>query len=495
MNIGKSIGKVLVANRGEIAMRILRGLKQLAVPSAVLYHPVERHSPMLALADEAIALAGDSPVAAYLDIPGIVELCRRHGIDAVHPGYGFLAESAAFARALEDAGITFVGPKPEVITLMGDKIASRDFVRSRGFPVAPSVMDDGDDAALIAGIEAIDFPVVVKASAGGGGKGMRIVYSSAELPEVLRSVRSEAQRYFGDDRIYAERFVEDPRHIEVQVLGDGHGNCIHLGERECSVQRRFQKIIEEAPSPVLNDEQRASICEVAVGIAKATHYTGAGTVEFIYAPDGEFYFLEMNTRIQVEHPVTEMVTGVDIVAEQLRVAAGEPLSVGQSDIVLSGHAIECRICAEVPEDDFAPAAGEVLMLRQPAGERVRFDHGCWEGQQVGTAFDSMLAKLIVHADNRNDAIACMLQALEDLVLLGVSTNSAYLQRIFQHPAFCSGDTTTAFVARHADALRPAPPTEQSRAAALALTALGDPVFVQLMQEVPQPYRLMNEWRN
>ncbi|MBQ0760462.1 MAG: ATP-grasp domain-containing protein [Zhongshania sp.] len=495
MSAVRSFKKVLVANRGEIAMRILRTLKDLGLQSAVLYHRQEIESPALSFADEAFEVFGDTPVSAYLDIPQIVELCKTHGVDAVHPGYGFLAENAAFVRALDAAGVCFIGPRPEVMNLMGDKIGSRDFVAERGFPIAPSVIDDGDEDKLIASIIEIGFPVLIKASAGGGGKGMQIVREADGLRDIVATAKVEAQRYFGDPRVYAERYIESPRHIEVQVLGDEHGNCVHLWERECSIQRRFQKVIEETPSPALTPELRKDICESAVGIAKATNYTGAGTIEFIFAPNGDYYFLEMNTRIQVEHPITEMVTGVDLVAEQVRIAMGHPLSYSQEEIKQVGHAIECRICAEIPDDDFAPAAGKVLMLRPPVGEGMRFDSGSYEGQKVGTAFDSMIAKLIVHAEDRDAAIARAGEALEQFVLLGVETNSDYLGRLLRHPAFIAGETNTGFIKDHAADLGPDALSADLQTAVLATAALSDRQFVAMMDEVPYPYRLMKEWRN
>lgn len=489
------IEKILVANRGEIAVRILRSINQLGLRSALIYHRVEVDSPSLKLADEVYEVTGETPVASFLDIAQIVSLCKEHGVDAVHPGYGFLAENAEFARALKEAGIVFIGPEADVMTLMGDKIGSRNFVQERGFPVAPSVIDDGDEDALIARIKDIGFPVVIKASAGGGGKGMQIVREEAGLRDIVATAKVEAQRYFGDPRVYAERYVDNPRHIEVQVLGDEHGNCIHLFERECSIQRRFQKVIEETPSPALSEQQRADICEVAVGIAKAVNYTGAGTIEFIYAPDGEFYFLEMNTRIQVEHPITEMVTGVDLVAEQIRVAMGQPLGYQQADIKQHGHAIECRICAEAPDDDFAPAAGKVLRLVPPVGEGVRFDSGSYEGQKIGTAFDSMIAKMVVHSETRDGAIQKSCEALDKFVLLGVETNANYLGRLLRHPAFASGETDTGFIRQHAESLLPQQLDDDSKAALLATAALSDRQFVAMMDDIPYPHRLMKEWRN
>lgn len=495
MSAKRQINKILVANRGEIAVRILRSINGMGLTSALLYHRVEADSPSLKMADEIYEVAGDTPVAAFLDIENIVKICRENNVDAVHPGYGFLAENAKFVEALDAAGIQFIGPRPEVMTLMGDKIGSRNFVQERGFPVAPSVLDNGDAEQFIARIKEIGFPLVIKASAGGGGKGMQIVRDANGLDDIVATAKVEAQRYFGDPRIYAERYIENPRHIEVQVLGDEHGNCVHLWERECSIQRRFQKVIEETPSPALSQVQRQSICDVAVGIAQSVNYTSAGTIEFIYAPDGEFYFLEMNTRIQVEHPITEMVTGVDLVAEQIRVAMGEKLSVAQPDIVQRGHAIECRICAEIPDDDFAPSAGKVLLLRPPLGNGVRFDSACYEGQKVGTAFDSMIAKLVVHAEDRDAAIAKCLVALDEFVLLGVETNADYVARVLRHPAFGEGKTDTGFIRHHEEDLLPLAVSDDLKTALLATAALSDRQFVAMMDAIPSPYRLMKEWRN
>lgn len=369
------IQKLLVANRGEIAARVLRTARAQGLATAVLRHGREQVAPAHLIADEVVEIAGATPVAAYLDIDQIVAAARRIGADAVHPGYGFLAENAAFVRALDAAGITFVGPTEEVTDLMGDKVRARAFVAERGFAVAPSAIEDDDPATFVERARAVGYPLLIKPSAGGGGKGMRVVREDETLEAEIETARREGQRYFGDGRLFVERYIERPRHIEVQVMGDGQGNVVHFWERECSIQRRFQKIIEETPSPALNPGQRAEICETAVGIARAVNYRGAGTVEFIYAPDGAFYFLEMNTRLQVEHPVTEMVTGFDLVAEQLRIAAGKKLSATQEDIRQTGHSIELRICAEDAGADFRPAIGEILLLDEPRGEGVRVDSG------------------------------------------------------------------------------------------------------------------------
>ena len=486
--------KVLVANRGEIALRVLRCLRALGIPSVALHHALDRRSPAVALADEAVEIAGETPAAAYLNIEQIVSICADLGVDAVHPGYGFLSENAAFAWALQKAGVAFVGPDALVLELMGDKLASRAFVAQHGFPVPPAVDSDLQDACLAERVAALGFPVVVKASAGGGGKGMSIVHSPDELDAALRLAASEALKYFGDARVYVERYFSNARHIEVQVLSDGE-RAVHLGERECSVQRRFQKIIEEAPSPVVDEEARAWLGQAALGIAAAANYRNAGTVEFIRTGEGEFFFLEMNTRIQVEHPVTEMVYGVDLVAEQLRIAAGLPLRLQQADLQPQGHAIECRICAEDPANGFLPETGRVLFLKQPAGEGVRVDSGLWAGQDISTAFDPMLAKLIVHGETRQAAIAKAVAALQDLVILGLSTNAAYLGGVLAHTAFARGATDTGLLERIGPELLAQAAAPQDATAALACAYLADRETRLLSEATPPLYAAMGPWRN
>jgi acetyl-CoA/propionyl-CoA carboxylase biotin carboxyl carrier protein len=373
---GLPFDSVLVANRGEIAVRIIRTVRALGLRSLVVFHDVDAETPAVAMADEAIRIDGPTPVAAYLDGTQILQAAKRAGAGAIHPGYGFLSENATFARATAAAGLIFVGPTPEAIDLMGDKIRARDFVAARGFPVAPSATEDDDPDTFLARARAIGMPLLVKPSAGGGGKGMRIVRDLAELAPAVAQARGEARRYFGDGRLYAERYVERPRHIEVQVLGDAHGNVVHLFERECSVQRRFQKIIEETPSTALTPALRARICDTAAGIARAAEYRNAGTVEFILG-DGEFYFLEMNTRLQVEHPVTEMTTGLDLVAEQLHVAAGRPLPFTQTDLRSTGHAIELRLYAEAPDRGRPARACASTAASRPARPSPRRSIRCW----------------------------------------------------------------------------------------------------------------------
>ncbi len=490
--------KVLIANRGEIALRVLRALEKLGIASVAIYHDSDRNSPVVRQAGEAVEIAGDSPSAAHLDIGQILTICQRLDVDAVHPGYGFLSENAAFARRLQEAGVTFIGPGLDAIELMGDKIRSRDFVAGHGFPVPPSIsLEAGEGQDIRPLVEAdprMSFPLVVKASAGGGGKGMNIVHSFDELESAIRVAASEAKKYFGDARVYLERYFASARHIEVQVLGDG-ADVVHLGERECSIQRRFQKVIEEAPSPALDEAARRDICEAAVGIARAAGYSSAGTVEFLYTPGGEFFFLEMNTRIQVEHPVTEMVYGVDLVAEQVRIAAGESLGIAQAEVSASGHAIECRICAEDAFNDFLPETGRVLFLKEPAGEGVRFDSGLYQGQQVTTAFDPMLAKLVVHAPTREAAISRMLTALEDFVLLGVRVNTEYLAGVLRHACFADGEFDTAFLRNFSAELCEASPAREQLQAALAAAYFSDRTTKLLQRATPEPYGAIGSWRN
>ena len=484
--------KLLIANRGEIAVRIIRTLRALGVSSVVVHHAADAESLAVREADEAVEIAATTPVAAYLDIEAIVAAARATGAEAIHPGYGFLAENADFAAAVEGAGLRFVGPPADVVRLLGDKIRARELVARAGFPVTPSAAEGLDSGKFLAEARALGFPLLIKAAAGGGGRGMRIVRASEGLEGEIESARREAERSFKDGRVYAERYVERPRHIEVQILSDRHGTHLHLGERECSVQRRFQKLIEETPSAALNPEQRRRLFESAVGIARTVGYRNAGTVEFLLAPSGEFYFLEVNTRLQVEHPVTEMVTGLDLVAEQLRVAAGERISFRQEDVRSHGHAIECRICAEDPARGHTPTAGEVALLRAPTGPGVRFDSGLCEGQAITTAFDSMLAKVIVHGSDRAQAIARMRQGLRDLVLLGVVHNAAYLERVLAHPAFERGELHTHFLEQHHPDLLPPPPTGAELAALLAGATLVDK---GAGGEIPELYAAIGEWRN
>jgi propionyl-CoA carboxylase alpha chain/3-methylcrotonyl-CoA carboxylase alpha subunit/acetyl-CoA/propionyl-CoA carboxylase biotin carboxyl carrier protein len=470
--------KVLVANRGEIACRVIRTLRRLGIASVAVYHFVDRDAPHVAMADERVELLGRVPASAYLDGAQVLAACAATGADALHPGYGFLSENADFAEACGRAGVAFVGPSPAAMRLLGDKIRSRELAAKAGAPVSRTI--DLDDVA------ATDYPLLVKASAGGGGKGMKIVRSPGELAAQVALARSEAERYFGDGRVYVERLIERPRHVEVQVLGDGRGNVIALGTRDCSIQRRYQKIIEEAPAQNVSPQ----IVEAAIAIARAANYGNAGTVEFIVDPAGNFQFLEMNTRLQVEHPVTELVTGMELVEAQLRIAAGEPLPAAP---ITRGFAIECRICAEEPEHGFRPATGRVGILRLPREARV--DSGIREGSDVTAAFDSLLLKLVTVGESRAVAIARMQQALAELTILGVATNVDFLSRVIASEPFRAGVLHTGFIEEHATALAPPRIAPHLHAAVTAAVALGDAEFRRAAFETPEPYASIGGFRN
>ncbi|MFI1165229.1 biotin carboxylase N-terminal domain-containing protein [Streptomyces sp. NPDC020801] len=477
---------VLVANRGEIAVRVIRTLRALGVRSVAVFSDADADARHVREADTAVRI-GPAPAAeSYLSIERLLEAAARTGAQAVHPGYGFLAENAEFARACEAAGLVFIGPPADAISLMGDKIRAKETVRAAGVPVVPGSSGSGlDDGQLAAAAREIGMPVLLKPSAGGGGKGMRLVRDAGLLAEEIAAARREARASFGDDTLLVERWVDRPRHIEIQVLADGHGNVIHLGERECSLQRRHQKIIEEAPSVFLDDKTRAGMGEAAVQAALSCGYRGAGTVEFIVpGTDPEsYYFMEMNTRLQVEHPVTELITGLDLVEWQLRVAAGEPLPYAQEDIVLTGHAIEARLCAEIPARGFLPSGGTVLRLREPQGwgsplleelgGGVRTDSGLSEGTEVGSLYDPMLSKVIAHGPDRATALRKLRAALAATVTLGVQTNAGFLRRLLAHPAVVAGELDTGLVERVVDELvsTDVPEEVYEAAAAVRLDAL------------------------
>ncbi|NKF20992.1 acetyl-CoA carboxylase biotin carboxylase subunit [Solimonas marina] len=486
---------VLVANRGEIAVRVLRTVQKLGLKGAVVYHAADRGTAAVQMADWAIEITGSTPVASYLDGAQIIAAAKSCGAGAIHPGYGFLSENKGFCEAVEAAGIRFIGPTPQQIDLMGDKVRARNFVEQAGFPVAPSAIEDDDPATFVERSRAVGAPLLIKPSAGGGGKGMRIVRDLALLEAEIERGRSEGQRYFGDGRLYCERYIENPRHIEVQVLGDGQGNVVHVFERECSVQRRFQKIVEETPSPALDAALREKICETAAGIARSLGYRNAGTVEFIFGQGGEFFFLEMNTRLQVEHPVTEEITGIDLVHEQLRVAAGEALGYTQDAVTSSGHAIELRIYAEDAARGYTPTTGPVLVLQPPQGDGVRWDSGILQGGEVTSAFDPMIAKLIVHGADRDAAIAKAERALRDTVLLGCKTNTAFLRRLLAHPAFVAGDVHTGFLdANPQIAAEPELP-ESTLDALLGAAALSTRPMRDIADAVPDLHAAIGGWLN
>ena len=485
---------VLIANRGEIAARIIRTARERGLRTCLVCHEEDRGTLAASMADDITMIDGPSPVAAYLDGPQILAKAKAMGAQAVHPGYGFLSENAAFAASVETAGLVWIGPAPETIDLMGDKVRARNFVEARGFPVAPSAIEDDDPATFAERARAVGAPLLLKPSAGGGGKGMRIVRDLAVLDAEILRARSEGERNFGDGRLFAERYVENPRHIEVQVLGDGQGNAVHLFERECSLQRRFQKVIEEAPSPALDDAARATICEAAAGITRAVSYRGAGTVEFIYG-NGEFFFLEMNTRLQVEHPVTEMVTGIDLVAAQFDIATGRPLPFGQDDLHISGHAIEARIYAEDPAHDFAPTTGPLLRFAIPEGAGIRLDAGFPEGARIGSSFDPMLAKLIAHGSDREEARQRLVAALEGATVFGLRTNVAYLARLLMDKDVAAGRMHTGLIGEKHDLLSNPPPDDETREALAVLAALTVPEAAASLQRIPRLHAMIGDWTN
>jgi acetyl-CoA/propionyl-CoA carboxylase biotin carboxyl carrier protein len=461
---------VLVANRGEIAVRVMRTLRRLGIRSTAVFTDADSGARHVREADIAVR------VGSHLSIEDQLQAAVRTGAQAIHPGYGFLAENAGFARACADAGLVFVGPPADAIELMGDKIRAKETVHAAGVPVVPGSSGNGlTDDQLMAAAREIGVPVLLKPSAGGGGKGMRLVRDEALLPDEIAAARREAQGSFGDDTLLVERWIDRPRHIEIQVMADTHGGVVHLGERECSLQRRHQKVIEEAPSVLLGEAAREAMGEAAVRAARSCGYSGAGTVEFIVSgADPEAYcFMEMNTRLQVEHPVTELITGLDLVEWQLRVAAGERLPFGQQDIALDGHAVEARICAEVPARGFLPSAGKVLALREPVGEGIRVDSGLGSGTDVGTFYDPMLAKVIAHGPDRATALRRLGAALADTTVLGLDTNTGFLRRLLAHPSVVSGELDTGLIDREALSLIPigVPDEVYAVAALLRQTAL------------------------
>ena len=441
--------KVLIANRGEIAVRIARGCREVGVRSVAVFSDPDSGAPHVRAADEAYPLGGTTAAESYLRADRLIEIARRSGAEAVHPGYGFLAENGDFAERCAEAGLVFVGPPPSAMRALGSKTAARKTMQAAGVPVVPGTVDPVPSAeAAEALAREIGFPIALKAVSGGGGKGMRVVDHPSELTAAFRQASSEALASFGDAAMYLERLVVAPRHVEVQILADRHGNVVHLGERECSIQRRHQKLVEESPSPAVDDELRARMGEVACRAARAVGYTNAGTCEFLLDAEGHFYFLEVNARLQVEHPVTELVTGLDLVHQQLRLAAGEPLGFHQDDVQRLGHAIECRVSAEDPDNRFFPSTGRVRAVHEPRGPGVRVDGALEPGQEVSLHYDPLLAKLIVWAEDRPRAIARMRRALGEYLVLGIRTTIPFHRWLMEHPAFRAGALDTAFVERH-----------------------------------------------
>ena len=490
--LARKFDKVLIANRGEIAVRVQRACHKLGLKTVAVYSEADRNAPHVRYADEAYLIGPPPAAQSYLDIGKLLDVARRAGVDAVHPGYGFLAERATFAEACYEAGLVFIGPPPDAIRTMGDKQVARQTVQAAGVPVVPGTEPGLGDEEIVAAVTEIGFPVLVKAVAGGGGKGMRPVHRPADLPEALAAARREALAAFGDGEVYLEKMISDARHIEIQVLADTRGNVIHLGERECSLQRRHQKLIEEAPSFVVDDDLRQRMGAVAVAAAEAVDYANAGTVEFLVDREKNFYFLEMNTRVQVEHPVTELVTGIDIVQEQLRIARGRRLRYAQEEVKMTGWAIECRINAEDPYQNFMPSTGTITAITLPTGPGIRVDTGVYEGYEITPYYDSMISKLICYGETRADAVLRMRRALEEYRIMGVKTNIPFHQHMMDSHRFLSGQFDTNFVEeRFSMSEREAPDTLE---AAIFATLVAHRRDQQASQMVAPGERDTSNWK-
>ena len=479
--------KILVANRGEIAVRVIRACREMGIATVAVYSEVDALAPHVLLADEAVLLGPAEPAQSYLHIERMVEAARRTGAQAVHPGYGFLSENPDFAAACSEASLVFIGPPPAVIRALGDKSHARRLAAGVGVPIIPGVDDPGTtEVAIREAALRLGLPVLLKAAAGGGGKGMRTVRDAADLETGVQAAKREAGAAFGNDTLLIEKLIERPRHIEVQILADAHGNIVHLGERECSIQRRHQKVVEESPSPLADEALRGALGEAAVRVARAAGYVNAGTVEFLVDHRQDFYFLEVNTRLQVEHPVTEMVAGVDLVQAQIRIAAGDILDLRQDDITLRGWAIECRVYAEDPAANFAPSPGRVLHLHEPQLPGVRVDSGIRAGQNIPMHYDPILAKVIAWAPTRPAAIGRMIEALREYVILGPRTNLLHLRAIVEHPAFAAGDLSTQFLSDHLGDWRPPAPSPEILAVAAMLMEHGRAEAGSAQHRVPGP---------
>jgi acetyl-CoA carboxylase biotin carboxylase subunit len=445
----RMIKKILIANRGEIAVRVINACKEMSIPTVAVYSTVDRKSLHVQMADEAVCIGDPAPLESYLNIDKIIAVAKQTGVDAIHPGYGFLAENPDFSARCEREKIIFIGPNSKALRLVGDKVASRETMTKAKIPIIPGMMTKGVKMKEFKeSAEKIGYPVMIKASAGGGGKGMRIINSPDELEKGIEAGMREAKSAFGDESVYLEKYIEEPRHVEFQVLADNFGNVVHLCERECSIQRRHQKIVEETPSCAINDEMRKKMGKVATEVIKISGYNNAGTVEFLLDKNKNFYFLEVNARIQVEHPITELVTGVDLVKQQIRIASGEKLSLNQDDIKQRGHAIECRIYAEDPENNFFPSSGKILFMKEPSGPGVRHDCGIYSGCEVSVYYDPILSKVITWAESREDARRRMIMALSNYTILGIKTTIGFLASVMAHPEFVAGNLNTSFIEKN-----------------------------------------------
>jgi len=484
--------KILIANRGEIALRIMKTAQKMGIKTVAVYSEVDRHSPHVKFADEAVLLGSAPSSESYLVMEKIIKAAKDTGAEGIHPGYGFLSENAVFAQLAEDNGITFIGPKPHAIKVMGNKLAAKEAVRGYDIPLVPGIEEAITDVKLAQKIaQEIGFPILIKASAGGGGKGMRVVENIEDLPEQMDRAIGEAQAAFGDGSVFIEKYVGSPRHIEIQVLADMHGNIVHLFERECSVQRRHQKVVEEAPSVVLTPEIRKAMGESAVKVAKACDYVGAGTVEFLLDEHKNFYFLEMNTRLQVEHPVSELITGVDLVEQQIKVARGEKLAFSQEDLKINGHALELRVYAEDPLENFMPSIGTLSTYKTPVGDGIRVDDGFEEGMEVPIYYDPMISKLITYGKNREEAIQLMIKAIDDYKIEGIATTLPFGKFVCEHEAFTSGNFDTHFVKNYYSPEQLEEQyTEERRIAAL----VGLKLYLENQKVVTTPTTVSSNWK-
>ncbi len=492
------IKKILVANRGEIALRVLKTAKEMGIKVVTVYAEDDKNLPHALFADESYPLGSGALSDTYLNKTKLIEITKKCGADAIHPGYGFLSENAEFATMVEKAGLIFIGPTPASIILMGDKIGSKNALERINTPMIPGYHgDDQTEGTLSKKAKEIGFPVLIKASAGGGGKGMRIVHQESELLEAIQGAKSEALKFFSNDKVLIEKYIVNPRHIEVQLMSDTHGTHLHFFERECSIQRRYQKVVEETPAPNMSDELRLKICETAVQISAGINYRGAGTIEFILAPDGKYFFLEMNTRLQVEHPVTEMVTGADLVKCQILVAQGDKLPFKQSEIKQKGQAIECRIYAEDPDNNFMPTIGRIDTIGVPTLRDVRLDCGFLDGTDVGVNYDPMLAKLVVWGEDRTVAISKTIYSLDEVLFLGVKTNRDYLKRILSHKDFVAGHTHTHFIPDHKKDLEPKELANDNIAALIAAISFSKKTTVSsaVSANTSNPWTSLTGFRN